>query len=209
MPGRKPSTPTRKPKTPKTPKAPKQLAWPERALNPKLGTLRLEDAYEIGRMIADNYGAKPPVTEIIRSQQLGLSRLAVHRAFKVYGLCQRLGVAVKDTPLGFAHLTRLALFPTARQRTMYRRCVKEGWSVRRLESELAVQPRKKTGRKRGLRGAQYSKTLRFLDSLVCGDVDPFHDVHLAQGLPKEKRAEMKQTISAAISMLQRLKKQLD
>lgn len=163
----------------------------------------MEDAYTIGEVVATTYTNPPSATRIIKEHGLELSRLVLWRCCRVYNLCQTLGITPNDTELGVAHMVRLAHFPTRKQRSMFRKTTKEGWSVRRLEAELAKLPvpAQRRGRRRVPR---FVLTLNALRKFVDTHQETASAYEGAEQITPEQRKELRQTVKDARALLKLL-----
>ena len=184
-----------------------KIKWPEVAKRDDVGPLSAVDAYEIGKIIHDQFDDSTSLREIGEQQKLRLSPGALHRCLAVFRVCQNLGVQKPNWKhLGFSHLNRLDALTPAQQKRVASTAEKQEWSVDRIEREVTKlrQSSKKTQRRGRPALPRFAKAIHQLKRFTDGRDDLLGDLDAAEGLEPARLKELHSQVQAVKAQLDKV-----
>ncbi len=183
-----------------------KLRWPDAAVSDNAAPLSAEDAYEIGRLIAESYQGELSLREIGEQEQLRLSPGALHRCLAVYRVCTNLNTTPKWQHLGFSHLNRLDALSAPQQKKLASQAEKQKWSVDRIEREVTRlrQSSKKTQRRGRPALPRFAKAAHQLKRFTDGRDDLLGDLDAASGLERDRLKDLQTQVVMVRDQLDKL-----
>lgn len=187
-----------------------KVRWPDAAVSENAPPLSAEDAYEIGRMIAERYQGELSLREIGEQEQLRLSPGALHRCLAVFRVCTNLNTTPKWQHLGFSHLNRLDALSAPQQKKLASQAEKQKWSVDRIEREVTRlrQSSKKTQRRGRPALPRFAKAAHQLKRFTDGRDDLLGDLDAAAGLERDRLKDLQSQVVMVRGQLDKLEQAL-